>query len=530
MKLTHLILFLSVNFSLFAQEILLPINNRFKDQYILFEKEDASTFIGNGMFPVSTNQVGGDIYSKPKKYNQSWLNRKLFNEHFIELRGEDYFLAIAPLINLNIGRERGIEEHNLFQNTRGFQVIGEVMNKVAFYTGFYENQAKFASFQTEYFMERGERRANVNLGNYYVENAAIPMGGRTKPFKIDELDNAFDFAQSMSYVRYVPFEALSLQIGNTPNFIGWGHRSMLLSDNSFNSTNFKIDYQINDKLSYTTMHGKYFNLFRRVKGVDNTVEEPYEKKNYTINYLSYQPTDNISIGLFQSTQFFREDSVLSVPLNPLLFNPIIVLNLLADGFDSQKTKSILGINTGFKITKKQMLFGQFTLDKNHQGWNKGFQLGWRSKNLFGIKNLNMQLEYNQADDHLYAASNWRLSYTHFNLPIAHTLGNGFQELIFRINYQYKNIYFESITSRYNKTQDMTEMTNLFNSVSKGSVINNQSVLFSDVEIGYLFNPKTQLRAFGKVVYRTQINDLNQRNTGLIFVGIKTSLFNQYFDF
>ena len=528
-----LIFFVLFSFLGMTQERLLPLNNRFKDNYILADDRNSNPFIGTGLFPISEGNVG-TTYSaenKAKDTIRNWFARKLFHEHFIEISGDDYFLTIDPLLNVNLGRERGIEEHQLFQNTRAFQVSGEVLNRVSFYTGFYENQAKFSSFHTAYFKERGERRANTAQTAYNTINAVVPMGGRTKPFKIDELEDAFDYAQSMSYVRYRINDNAALQFGNTPNFVGWGHRSLLLSDNSFNASTLRGDFSFFDKWNYSIMHGRHLNLFRRIKGVENTVEEPFEKKNFAAQYLTFSPNKKLSIGFFHATVFYREDSISSQWFHPLFLNPVIGVNQVAFGWENQYAKNLLGLNIGQVIGKNHMLYGQLAMDQNARGTNYGVQLGWRSRNLFQLKGLHFQIEYNKASDHLYAADNWRMAYTHFNLPLAHTLGNGFDEIVARLNYTFKGAYISLHSILYQSNQPMQHKTHLFESALAPIQIDETQVLYNEVEVGYLFNPRTQLRLFGAAVYRmSNTSSFGDRNTLLIHVGLKTSLFNQYLDF
>ena len=516
-----------------AQEILLPLGSAFKDQTVLNTDEREIGFTGTGLFPVAEGSVQTPYYlSKDSaQIAPSWFKRKLFQEHFVEIQGEDYFLSIDPLLNVNLGRERGIESHNLFQNTRAFQVSGEVMNKVSFYTGFYENQAKFSSFHTAYFEDRGEKRANGAQTAYNTINAVVPMGGRTKPFKEDELENAFDFAQSMSYVRYRPTKFLALQFGNTPNFIGWGHRSLLLSDNSFNASTLRADVTLSEKWSYSTLFSKHLNLFRRLKGVDNTVEEPYEKKNYSAHYLTFKPTEKLTLGIFEATVFYREDSISSERAHPLFYNPVIGVNSAVFGWEAERAKNLVGLNFAYVVGTKNLLFGQVATDRLGSETEYGLQIGWRSRDLFGVKNLNFHVEYNKSSDRLYAANNWRMAYTHFNLPLAHTLGNGFDEVVGRINYMYKNIYINLHSVLYEANQPMENKSNLFESALLPTEKDRHRVHYNEIEVGYLFNPRTNLRLFSKVVYRTSVGEsAGNRNSGLVFIGLKTGLFNQYFDF
>ncbi len=508
-----------------AQEILLPMGAMFKDTYLLSMHGDSKIgFTGTGLFPATQGAIQQVEYLwEDSTTHYGWFRRKLFHEHFTQIKGEDYFFAFDPLINGAVGRERGIEQNNLFQNTRGFQVSGEVMNKVSFFTTFYENQSRFASYQTTYFSERSEQR--IVSGNYIKEHAAIPGGGRTKPFG----DNGFDYASSMSYVRYRPAKFVALQFGNNPNFIGWGHRSLLLSDNSFNATTLRVDMTLWKKWNYSVLKAKHLNLFRRA--FTNAVEAPFEKKNYSAHYLTYKPTERLTLGLFEATVYFREDSIQSQWMSPLYFNPVIGVSTAVFGWENQEAKSLIGLNFAYVLGKKHLVFGQLATDEISSTPQYGVQLGWRSADLFGVKNLTAHIEYNKATERLYAANNRRMAYTHYNLPLAHTLGNGFDEVIARASYVWKSLYIQTQGIIYRADQPMEGQSNLFESRELEAQYDRQNVLLAALEVGYRFNPTTNLCAFTKVIYRQSEGELaGQRNVGMVFFGLKTRLFNQYMDF
>lgn len=514
-----------------TQESLLPMGSRFTQEHYL--TADGESIAGNGLFPISEKEFGL-VYAKeydstPMK--KSWLNRKLFHQHFFEIRGEDYFLSIDPLLNLSLGSSLSPTEIDLFQNTRAFQVQGEVMGKVAFYSSFFENQARFADFQTDYFEDRGEQRYAESKGYYDTINAVIPGGGRTKPFK----DGGFDYASAISYIRYRPNDFLAVQFGNHPQFIGWGHRSLLLSDNSFNFSNLKFDWSLSERWSFSTIHGKQLNLVRRIRSLGDTtfvttVEEPYEKKNYSAKYLTFSPNDNLVLGFFESQVYFREDSIHSQWMHPMYFNPLPLINTVVYGWENNQAKSLLGFNFAWKFWKNKTLYGQFVTDEiTNNNFQWGAQIGIKSNHLFGVKDLFLLGEFNTSTDQLYAANNRRLAYTHYNLPLAHTLGNGFSEVIAKLHYEYKRIYLDFHGVKYRAERPIYNMQSLFN--SKGNY-NNQitDVLFIESEIGYCFNPLTKLSAFVKGIYRKEnVEDVINQTT-LLFIGVKTNVFNRYLDF
>ncbi len=513
-----------------AQEMLLPLGKRFQQQYYLTSDGDGLT--GNGVFPATEGQFG-KVYANQVDTShraKKWLKRKLFDEHFAEISGKDYFFSFDPLVNLHVGKTDNSDSTTLFQNTRAFQVQGEVMGKIAFYSSFFENQARFADFQTAYFEDRGEQRYSESKGYYDTINATIPGGGRTKPFK----EGAFDYASAIAYVRYRPADFLAIQLGNHPHFVGWGHRSFLLSDNSFNFTNLKMDWQLGDKWSFTTMHGKQLNLFRRIRRLGDTtfvttVEEPYEKKNFSAKYLSYKPIPQLSIGFFEAQVYFREDSIQSKWMHPMYFNPLPLVNTGVFGWENKDAKSLLGLNFAWNFWKTKVLYGQFVTDELGSVPQWGGQIGLKANEPFGVKGLFIQGEINTATSQLYAANNRRLAYTHFNLPLAHSLGNGFSELVAHVHYAFNRIYLDFQTVYYEAERPVHNMQALFN--TRGEYEKERTtVLLLETELGYCFNPRTNLSAFVKGVFRSERIAAAESTTNLFFVGLKTNVFNRYFDF
>jgi hypothetical protein len=513
-----------------AQELLLPLGKRFKQKYYMTSDGDGLT--SNGVFPATEGQFG-EIYAHQTDTSyleKRWLNRKLFNEHLAEIRGENYYFAFDPLMNLHVGKTAESDSINLFQNTRAFQVHGEVMGKVAFYTSFFENQARFADFQTTYFEDRGEQRYSESKGYYDTINATIPGGGRTKPFK----EGAFDYASAIAYMRYRLADFLAIQLGNHPHFVGWGHRSLLLSDNSFNFTQIKMDWQLGDKWSYTTMHGKQLNLFRRIRNLGDTtfvtaVEEPYEKKNFSVKYLSFKPIPQLSIGLFEAQVYFREDSIQSKWMHPLYFNPLPIVNTGVFGWENDDAKSILGLNFAWNFWKTKVFYGQFVMDEIGSAPQWGGQIGIKANKPFGVKGLFIQGEVNTATSQLYAANNRRLAYTHFNLPLAHSLGNGFSELVAKAHYSLNHLYLDFHIVYYKANRSIHNMQALFN--TRGEYEKERTtVLMLETELGYSFNSRTRLSVFLKGVYRSERIVSVENATNLFFVGLKTNVFNRYFDF
>ncbi|MCO5269516.1 MAG: hypothetical protein M9897_11560 [Brumimicrobium sp.] len=505
-----------------GQEILIPLTSYSKDKALFATNE--KKVVGMGFFPISYTEAHLQFPQKDTAKTRNIFYRKLFKEHFVHQAGKKFLLAIDPLLDMQFGKEMLQRTYPYtYQNTKGAQALGEIGGIFSFYTAFYENQARFVDYQSDYFISRGEYY--TQNGNYIQDNATIPNGGRTKPFKI----GGFDYASAVSYVRIKPIKQLAIQFGNMPRFFGWGYRSMLLSDNSYNYTNLAIDIEIIPGLTYTLMRGKQLNLIR--KSATNMVESPYERKGIGVHYLSYKPIPSLVIGLFESTIYLRDTPSGTQRVNPLFYNPIIGINTITKGGESKDMKNMIGLNIAWQIHSQHMIYAQAASDQ-FKHFQYGFQFGYRAGNIFNVQNLFFQLEGNIASSDLYRANDIRMNYTHFNLPLAHTLGNGFKEVLVRASYLWKGLYVEGSVVYYHADQLMNNKVKLFiPSATDPNILHPNRVLNGTLEIGYEFNPATHLRVFVMANYYQRMSSLgNNINYGLVSIGLRSTLRNNYFDF
>jgi hypothetical protein len=127
---------------------------------------------------------------------------------------------------------------------------------------------------------------------------------------------------------------------------------------------------------------------------------------------------------------------------------------------------------------------------------------------------------------MYQSVNSRLSYSNGNLPLSHTMGTAFQELIFRFNVDYKRFYLDLKTTYY-RLNNYTSISLL--PILKSKQLISTNLLYQAIELGYRFNKKTNFSAFVSWNYRSDQSNL-LLPTNQFFVGIKTSLDNHYSDF
>jgi hypothetical protein len=125
---------------------------------------------------------------------------------------------------------------------------------------------------------------------------------------------------------------------------------------------------------------------------------------------------------------------------------------------------MLGVDFKANIAHKFQLYGQWNFDEflskdlfnNKNSWqNKyAYQVGLKYVDVFGIKNVDLQLESNRVRpftySHLDSSSNW----TQYNQPFAHALGANFQEYIGVIRAQpMKRLYLNARAVYYKQGLD-----------------------------------------------------------------------------
>ena len=510
------LLFLIMSFGIHAQQNLIPIGSYFKDK--LYSPFQNQTYNQGSFLPVVESS-----YDLTKKNADTSLQYYDFTElmlkhYLVEVKGEDFNFSITPLIDISMGKNKPDKiETKYYTNTRGLQIEGDLLKNFSFSTAFYENQSRFVDYERNYYLSVGELFPNSGSG-YSTTNAVIPGGARTKPFKI----GGFDYAFATGNIVYSPHKKVQLLAGNNQHFIGSGHRSLLLSDNSINAPYFQINYRISNKWSYTIMRQKLLNLMRRP--VKSTDEAYYEPKLFSVNYLTFNPIKNISFSVFEGVVWNTGDSISTHAPNSYFYNPIIGLSE-AVVKDKNQLNSLLGLNIEIVLFNKYRIYSQLA-SSNLDSKKIAGQIGIRGYNFFNVQNLMLQFEYNSIPNNFYQSTNTRLNYSHYNLPLAHTKGNAFQELVIRFNYEYKRFYIDSKSIIY-QLNNFKENSLL--PVIKNNLSQNNQLFHQQIEIGYRINRKINFTAFGAWIGRND-HSSDIYLTNYLSAGLRTGILNHYNDF
>lgn len=440
--------------------------------------------------------------------DRSWGHRKLFNENFLILNKKNIYLTLDPIFNFSVGSDLSDSSSStLYTNTRGIRIVGVLGKSIIFSTSFLENQARFPSY----------------INTFISNNGVVPEMGRVKSFNND----GYDYAMASASITWDATSFLRIKLGNDKDFLGFGYRSVLLSDNAFNYPHLKLDFWFaKRKLKYTLNYALLQDLVRMPDG--ETPESLFERKMGAFHYLSYTPTQRFSVGLFSGTILpqIDQDSVKNYYLDA--FNPIFMVNpVLNNPYYVNK----VGLNLSYQFFQNSRIYFEFA--ENPADWSQYSTLiGFSTRDLF-LPNLNLCIEYSSTNK-LENSSTTGITdnYSHYSQSLGHTLGSGFEEIYIRLNYEYKRMLLlvsMNIADRSVPDAEVWGFVNESEPLPSGTpTIANSMIL--NTELSYLFNPKTNMNIV--VGYRLKRSGADEifGETDYLYLAFRTTLFNEYVDF
>ncbi|QGK75623.1 energy transducer TonB [Flavobacterium sp. SLB02] len=511
-------------------------------------------------FDGAMNQVGSNNHTASKPYtyaevskyynlkavNESlqknvstWLGRKFWNENLVQIQGEDYWLSLNPILDLQLGKASDLDASYTYVNTRALNFRGGLGKNLNFTTTVFESQGRFAGYYNDY-----AETLKPSGGN----PAIIPGMGIAKRFKTD----AYDFPLAEANITFAPSKFFDFQLGYGRNFIGDGYRSLFESDGASPYPYFKINTNF-WKIKYT-------NTYMWLKDVrpDVTLEKTYATKFMANHYLSWNVSNKLNLGFFESV-VWTDTNNRGFDIN--FVNPIIFYRSVEFSSSSRSGNALLGMSGKYKWNNNVNLYAQFLLDEFSVGdmaggensWkNKfGYQLGAKYFNAFKIKDLLLQLEYNHVRPYVYSHSAVITNYGHNNQSIGHQWGGNFEEFVAIGRYHKGRYYadakftvgkrgldFDSAEDSYNYGGNIYKSYDVDRPYDKGVKVgqgNKTNVFIADIQGGYVVNPMTNLKFFGSFLYRNfdptqETATTFKQSTTWFTVGLRSDIFNWYFDY
>ncbi len=469
-----------------------------------------------------------------KKDKKTWLGKKFWNENLVSFEGKGYWFTADIVADLQLGKDLQSDISYTYNNTRAVNVQGGLGEKFTFSASVFESQGRFADYVNSY-----SESIKPDGGN----PAIIPGRGIAKKYKTD----AYDYPIAEGYISYRANDVFNAQFGHGKNFIGDGYRSLFISDVAspspflkFNTSFWKI---------------KYTNTWMWLKDVrpEATEDGAYGSKYMATHFLSWNVSKRLNVGFFESV-LWANDNNRGFDINYL--NPVIFYRAIEFSTGSRAGNALIGLSGKYKISKKVNLYGQLIIDEfsskdifgGDNSWkNKlGYQIGAKYYNAFNVNNLMLQFEYNQARPYTYSHDELLLNYGHNNQSMAHLWGANFRELIAIGHYNYKRWYGMAKLIYGQRGLDTGDGVSYGGNIFVNNDLrpsdngiellqgNKTNVLIADLQVGYLVNPMTNLKAFLSFTQRNFSPEIKPQdfrtNTTWLNLGFRTDVFNNYNDY
>lgn len=397
---------------------------------------------------------------------------------------------------------------------------------------------------------------NSSTDSIVRQTHVVPGIGYAYRANSDSVNTQYAYQYYSGYLSYSPNKIFNFQVGNDKQFWGDGYRSLFLSDVSAPYPYLKITTNV--------WHLTYVNLYTIMKDVTNPsgFKSDWLTKYATFHYLGWNATKRINIGLFESIVWQGSDSTRYRGYDVNYLNPVMFFRPTEYSLGSSDN-AFVGLSFKIKLFKKQQVYGQFMLDEfllkeviadiKHSikddstgkwGWwanKQGVQIGFKSFDLFGIKRLNFQTEYNFVRPYTYAHGSVQQNYGHFNQPLAHPLGANFWEEATFINYRIKRFFIEAklIYAEYGADWAGSDYgKNIFISYSnrKNDYYNfttqglQTTLITASLRGAYILDTRMNLKIELGFAERMEQNNNANNQTPYFFLGIRTDLSNLYSDF
>lgn len=465
---------------------------------------------------VLDNTLG---YAKDTAKYYYWFTKKLLSDNLLVLQEDGLRITVDPLLDVQLGRDFGdvtayTDTNNLYLNTRGAIIRGDLGPKLSFSTMFLENQGIVPQY----------------LFLFSQQTGALPGQGRVKV----KVRRRLDYGWSQAVLSYSPWRALNVQLAYGRQFVGHGYRSVLLSDNASPHPMLKFSAITRDKrLQYTTWHAMFTPGFgpsaRLPTGAGS--EALFYRTRARFNHVAFF-LGPVELGFFEGAIFEIVDADGFRPLDPLELNPLIGVNTLVRGFEG-RGRQMIGADLRVKIMDRFYLYGQAGTDgPSHDRF--AWQAGLRAFDV-GVPGLDLQVEYNTATAFTYTGDPNLLAWRHAGQPLAHPMGTWFDEAVAIAEYRNGRWLLQAKANLGAYRRDPDELTRLGGEFYRaGTPIGEgepvvQRLTYLDANVSYLLNPKTNLRLFLGCWRRDLPGAPDGQQSTYLQVALRSDIFNRYYD-
>jgi hypothetical protein len=339
------------------------------------------------------------------------------------IQTKDFTFRLNPVLLLQGGKDNGTSSLDglRYVNTRGIAFEGTIDRRLGFYGFLTDNQQAVPGW-----VQQRTRRDRI-----------VPHEGYWKDFKTVG-GSAYDFFTARGGITYAATKHINVQFAHDRNFIGNGYRSLILSDYSTPYFFLKLNTRV-WKFNYQNIFAE-LTAGRTYSPAGSPTDSLYPKKYLALHHLSLDVTDNFNIGVFESEVSGGPGRGLELQyLNPVIFYRAIEQQV------GSTDNALLGLDFKWNIKHRAQLYGQLVLDefklseiRAGNGWwanKQAFQLGGKLLDVAGVRNLDLQLEFNFIRPFTYQHESQYTNYQHYQQPLAHPMGANLTELLGILSYQ-----------------------------------------------------------------------------------------------
>ena len=445
--------------------------------------------------------------------------------NMLEVDKKGFYLALNPSLQFQQGRESNSTE-DPFLYSYGASGRGLIGKHLAF----------------QFLVTGNQENGPLPFRSFVEQHKAIPGAGF-----YDSAGNGkgYRYTDARGSISTRVTKYINIQLGYDQQFIGNGYRSLMLSNFSGSHLFLKLNTRI-WKLNYT-------NLFMQLSPTaSSSLNGLYNKKYASMHHLGINATKWLNIGFFESIIFGRDDH-----FDYSYLQPVIFLRSIEQQNGSPDNANV-GIDLKANIGRRAQLYGQLMLDEflkdealsgDRYWWGnkQGYQLGGKYVDLFGIRNLDLQAEFNQVRPFMYQFRDTTGSYAHYSQPLAHPMGGNLREYVGILRYQpLSRLYIMARVNLWKQGLDSAgynfgaNPNELYTSVSQGGtrLRDDNYPMFSgmpatglNAAITASYELKENLFVEMHAMYRQYEETGKERaNTQMVTLGFRWNMFRKEYDY
>jgi hypothetical protein len=554
-KIFLLLLFMPIYGALFAQHTYVPqgsLSEHILDRLEIKSGELPTEYfhsagksfrrmaIANYVDSFKVNRIG---LSKQDYFNMSYLindnfewsnseqskTRKPFLKQFYTRKAAlysvqipDFNLVVNPVLYYQLSTNKWNGENALINN-RGIEIRGNVGSRIGFYTQVSDEILK----------------PNSWVGEYYTRDGTLMYANFVKGY-----GTYYSYFLSSGYVTGSLNKYMDLQFGHYRNFIGDGYRTFILGNMHPEYLSLRLNTRI-WKMNYT-------NIWAELRDPNPGAYKVQPRHYMATHHLSLNLTKNFNLGIFETILFHRDSGYVNTGFDANYLNPIIFYKSIENGLNSTD-KAIIGMNFKYNFLKHFSWYGQFVISEfvlkeimAGDGWmhNKfSVQTGIKYIDVAGIRNLDLQGEFNMARPFQYTSYSAAQSFSNMRQFMAHPLGANFYEGVGIVRYQPVNrlylcgkiIYalYGNDTNGSNFGKDIRYSYNTHSSGMYGNYIGQgveTRLLMTDLTGSYM--PFHNLFVDAKIGYRRTLSEMDLFKSEAFYftLGIRLNIVQRNYDF